>query len=105
MDSILGDRQPTLEDLKGLWWTTRCLNEAMRLYPQPPVLIRRALEDDIVGGYKARRRRCAVQHNLCGRSFTAQDGQPEDRCMADVARGNEGGCCLIQTTDLASSLY
>lgn len=52
VDSILGDRQPTLEDLKALWWTTRCLNESMRLYPQPPVLIRRALEDDIVGGYK-----------------------------------------------------
>ena len=54
VDTLLGDRQPTLEDIKALYWTTRCLNEAMRLYPQPPVLIRRALEDDIVGGYKVR---------------------------------------------------
>lgn len=52
VDSILGDRKPTLEDVKALWFTTRCLNESMRLYPQPPVLIRRALEDDIVGGFK-----------------------------------------------------
>mmetsp|Transcript_10654 Transcript_10654/g.65684 ORF Transcript_10654/g.65684 Transcript_10654/m.65684 type:complete len:153 (-) Transcript_10654:4984-5442(-) len=30
----------------------RCLNESMRLYPHPPVLIRRALEDDVLpGGY------------------------------------------------------
>lgn len=54
MDSIIGDRRPTLEDIKALYFTTRCLNESMRLYPQPPVLIRRALEDDVVGGYKVR---------------------------------------------------
>ncbi|EIE27810.1 cytochrome P450 [Coccomyxa subellipsoidea C-169] len=48
-----------------LTWTLFCLtdrpdvlrrmqqevNEAMRLYPQPPVLIRRALEDDVLGGF------------------------------------------------------
>lgn len=49
---MLGDRSPTLEDIRALGFTTRCLNEAMRLYPQPPVLIRRALEDDIVGGFR-----------------------------------------------------
>ena len=49
---MLGDRRPTLEDIRALGFTTRCLNESMRLYPQPPVLIRRALEDDIVGGYR-----------------------------------------------------
>lgn len=52
VDDVLGDRSPTLEDIRALGFTTRCLNEAMRLYPQPPVLIRRALEDDIVGGYR-----------------------------------------------------
>eukprot|EP00204_Picochlorum_oklahomense_P000299 CAMPEP_0118797638 /NCGR_PEP_ID=MMETSP1161-20130426/158_1 /TAXON_ID=249345 /ORGANISM="Picochlorum oklahomensis, Strain CCMP2329" /LENGTH=589 /DNA_ID=CAMNT_0006724845 /DNA_START=173 /DNA_END=1942 /DNA_ORIENTATION=+ len=51
-DEVLGDRLPTLEDLKNLKFTTRVINEAMRLYPQPPVLIRRALDDDILGGYK-----------------------------------------------------
>ena len=38
---------PTMEDLRALRFTTRVINEAMRLYPQPPVLIRRALEDDM----------------------------------------------------------
>eukprot|EP00889_Picochlorum_renovo_P004386 jgi/Picre1/31416/NNA_006768.t1 len=51
-DEVLADRLPTLEDLKNLKFTTRVINEAMRLYPQPPVLIRRALDDDILGGYK-----------------------------------------------------
>jgi Cytochrome P450 len=52
VDAVLGDRRPTLDDIRALGFTTRCLNESMRLYPQPPVLIRRALEDDIVGGYR-----------------------------------------------------
>lgn len=51
-DSIVGDRLPTLEDLKNLKYTTRVINEAMRMYPQPPVLIRRALDDDVLGGFK-----------------------------------------------------
>lgn len=51
VDSVLGDRPPCLEDLTRLRYTTRVINEAMRLYPQPPVLIRRALEDDRLGAY------------------------------------------------------
>eukprot|EP00887_Chlorella_sp_A99_P003071 scaffold9.g3071.t1 len=52
VDEVLGDRKPTMEDLRALSFTMRCVNEAMRLYPQPPVLIRRALEDDELGGYE-----------------------------------------------------
>lgn len=51
VDRVLGDRKPAMEDLKELKFTTRCINEAMRLYPQPPVLIRRALEDDVINGF------------------------------------------------------
>ncbi|CAK0785609.1 hypothetical protein CVIRNUC_008820 [Coccomyxa viridis] len=51
IDTVLGDRKPTLDDLKKLRLTTRVINEAMRLYPQPPVLIRRATEDDVLGGF------------------------------------------------------
>ena len=54
VDSVLGDRPPTLEDIQALRFTTRVLNESMRLYPQPPVLIRRALANDVLYGYKAR---------------------------------------------------
>ena len=37
---MLGDRAPGVEDLRQLRFCTRVINEAMRLYPQPPVLIR-----------------------------------------------------------------
>ncbi|GJN22559.1 hypothetical protein PR202_gb10137 [Eleusine coracana subsp. coracana] len=51
VDNVLGDGLPTLEDVKKLKYTTRVINESLRLYPQPPVLIRRSLEDDLLGGY------------------------------------------------------
>ncbi|XP_059628687.1 protein LUTEIN DEFICIENT 5, chloroplastic isoform X2 [Cornus florida] len=55
VDSILGDRFPTIEDMKKLKYTTRVINESLRLYPQPPVLIRRSLEDDVLGKYPIKR--------------------------------------------------
>ncbi|KZV37354.1 protein LUTEIN DEFICIENT 5, chloroplastic-like [Dorcoceras hygrometricum] len=51
VDFVLGDRFPTMEDMKNLKYTTRVINESLRLYPQPPVLIRRSLGDDVLGGY------------------------------------------------------
>ncbi|GFP95752.1 protein lutein deficient 5 chloroplastic [Phtheirospermum japonicum] len=47
VDSVLGDRFPAIDDMKKLKYTSRSL----RLYPQPPVLIRRSLEDDVLGKY------------------------------------------------------
>ncbi|KAM0941974.1 putative cytochrome P450 [Dioscorea sansibarensis] len=55
VDSVLGDRLPTIEDMKKLKYTTRIINESLRLYPQPPVLIRRSLDDDILGGFPIKR--------------------------------------------------
>ncbi|KAG4992638.1 hypothetical protein JHK87_026095 [Glycine soja] len=55
VDSVLGDRYPTIEDMKKLKYTTRVINESLRLYPQPPVLIRRSLEDDVLGEYPIKR--------------------------------------------------
>lgn len=52
VDTVLGDRKPTVEDMRALKYCTRVINEAMRLYPQPPVLIRRALQDDVLDGYR-----------------------------------------------------
>jgi beta-ring hydroxylase len=51
VDAVLGDGTPTLDNVGGLRLTSRAVHEAMRLYPQPPVLIRRALEDTRLGGY------------------------------------------------------
>nr|AMJ39485.1 cytochrome P450-type monooxygenase 97A3 [Bixa orellana] len=55
VDSVLGDRFPTIEDVKKLKYTTRVINESLRLYPQPPVLIRRSLENDVLGKYPIKR--------------------------------------------------
>lgn len=37
LDTVLGGRNPTMEDVKNLKYLTRCINESMRLYPHPPV--------------------------------------------------------------------
>ncbi|GBG69640.1 hypothetical protein CBR_g4469 [Chara braunii] len=54
LDNVLaGRRKPTLEDTKSLKYLIRCINESMRLYPHPPILIRRANEPDVLpGGYR-----------------------------------------------------
>jgi beta-ring hydroxylase len=41
VDAVVGDGAPSIEQLRELRFTTRVVNESMRLYPQPPVLIRR----------------------------------------------------------------
>ncbi|KAG2431593.1 hypothetical protein HYH02_013286 [Chlamydomonas schloesseri] len=54
VDAVLGDRlAPSLADYGQLRYVMRCVNESMRLYPHPPVLLRRALvEDELPGGFK-----------------------------------------------------
>lgn len=48
----MGDREiPTVTDYANLKYTMRCVNESMRLYPHPPVLIRRALVEDELPGF------------------------------------------------------
>ena len=54
VDRVLGeDATPlTFAKYQELKYTMRCINESMRLYPHPPVLLRRALvEDKLPGGY------------------------------------------------------
>ncbi|XP_074311340.1 protein LUTEIN DEFICIENT 5, chloroplastic [Silene latifolia] len=55
VDMVLGDRFPTIEDLKNLKYSSRVISESLRLYPQPPVLIRRSLQEDILGSYPIRK--------------------------------------------------
>ncbi|KAG0475001.1 hypothetical protein HPP92_014687 [Vanilla planifolia] len=53
VDNVLGGRVPTYDDVKELKYLMRCINESMRLYPHPPVLIRRAQVADVLpGNYK-----------------------------------------------------
>lgn len=53
VDRVLQGRLPTYEDIKNLKFLMRCINESMRLYPHPPVLLRRAQVPDVLpGNYK-----------------------------------------------------
>lgn len=52
IDGVLGDRRPTLEDLPKLQLVRFVVGESLRLYPQPPLLIRRSLQADrLPGGF------------------------------------------------------
>ncbi|KHG14945.1 Cytochrome P450, chloroplastic [Gossypium arboreum] len=53
VDSVLGQERPTFESIKKLEYIRLIVVESLRLYPQPPLLIRRALEEVVLpGGYK-----------------------------------------------------
>eukprot|EP01038_Epipyxis_sp_PR26KG_P008228 gene8228-11135_t len=48
IDDVLQGRSPTFDDMMNLPLVRFCLAETLRMYPEPPLLIRRALEDDIL---------------------------------------------------------
>lgn len=48
---VLGDRDPTADDMERLPYLTRCLKEAMRLYPAAPVIGRNAVADCEIDGH------------------------------------------------------
>lgn len=45
IDSVIGDRAPTVDDLEKLELTRLCVAESLRMYPEPPLLIRRSLNE------------------------------------------------------------
>jgi len=52
VDSVLGDRTPTLADLPAMPFTKNVIQESMRLYPPAWITGRRAEGDDEVCGYR-----------------------------------------------------
>jgi cytochrome P450 len=52
VDDVLGGRPPAAADLPRLRYAGMVVQEAMRLYPPVYLLLRRALADDEVGGYR-----------------------------------------------------
>ncbi|CAG9464570.1 unnamed protein product [Pedinophyceae sp. YPF-701] len=50
IDRVVGDRVPTMEDVDKMPYLRACLAESLRMYPQPPIMIRRALADDVLPG-------------------------------------------------------
>lgn len=58
IDEVLGERDPTFDDIPKLQMIRLVIAESLRMYPEPPLLIRRALEDDTFpeggAGFKAK---------------------------------------------------
>ena len=50
LDTVLGGRAPSLEDVPRLHYTRAVFEEALRLYPPVPILSRQARKDDTVQG-------------------------------------------------------
>jgi cytochrome P450 len=55
LDSVLGDRAPTLDDLSKLVYTGHVITESLRLYPAAWGLARLAVEDHEIAGYPVTR--------------------------------------------------
>lgn len=51
LDSVLGGRVPTTDDLLQLTYTRMVIEETMRLYPPVWSILRRAVDDDDIGPY------------------------------------------------------
>jgi cytochrome P450 len=52
VDEVLGDREPTLADLKRLDYANRVVSESMRLYPPAWMFERQAIEADELGEWR-----------------------------------------------------
>lgn len=55
IDRVFGTKKmPDMQGYQELKYLMRCVNESMRLYPHPPVLLRRAeIADELPGDYFA----------------------------------------------------
>jgi cytochrome P450 len=52
LQTVLGDRPPTLADVPNLPYCKAVIEETLRLYPPVPLLTRQAREADLVDGHK-----------------------------------------------------
>ncbi|MCP9974843.1 cytochrome P450 [Streptomyces somaliensis] len=51
VDRELGDRMPTVEDLRRMPYLLQIFEEALRLYPSAPIVPRLTLRDTVLGGH------------------------------------------------------
>ncbi|MET0404377.1 MAG: cytochrome P450 [Cystobacter sp.] len=52
LDTVLGGRLPTAEDVPKLVYTRQVLDETLRLYPPAYILSRKVVEDDVLCGHQ-----------------------------------------------------
>jgi cytochrome P450 len=52
IDTVLGDRRPTAEDLPNLPWTSACVQEALRYFSPIWVVPRTAITEDEIDGHR-----------------------------------------------------
>ena len=52
LDAVLDGRPPTLADIPNLHYTRQVFDEALRLYPPVPALVRRVIRATTLGGYE-----------------------------------------------------
>jgi cytochrome P450 len=48
--TVLGDRTPTIDDLKKMAYTFQIIQEALRLYPAAPMYARDVVQNDVING-------------------------------------------------------
>jgi len=46
VDRVIGDREPTYDDIKEMKYIRLVISESLRMYPEPPLLIRRCTTED-----------------------------------------------------------
>ncbi len=54
LDSVLGGRTPSMEELADLPYLNQVINETLRMYPAAVATTRKAIEADEIGGYTVR---------------------------------------------------
>ena len=52
VEDVLGDRTPTAEDLPRLGYTRRVIEESLRIYPPVYAVLRDAVAEDQIGGFR-----------------------------------------------------